>query len=180
LSSSTDPEGPIPPERVVVGYVKRAHGIRGGVLVAVRTDDPGLFVPGVRLGTDAFPETVELRAVRPHKEGLILLLEGVDDRSAAEGLRGAALLITPNQRRTLDDDEYWPEDLIGLEVRDPGGVTIGLVAEVIVTGVQDRLVVDVAGERVEVPFVTPLVPKVDPDGGYIVVAAPPGLLPGSG
>lgn len=179
LNSSTDP-GKETPDRVTVGYVKRPHGVKGAVLVALRTDDPDRFVPGAMLGTDRAPSTVRVRAVQAHKEGVILSLVGIEDRTSAEGLRGMALLITRDERRPLGRDEFWPEDLVGLEARDPAGMRLGRVVDVVVTGVQDRLVVDGPDRPVEVPFVAQLVPIVDLEAGYIIVNPPEGLFPESG
>jgi len=129
---------------------------------------------------DRVPHTVRVVEAQPHKEGLIVFLEGVADRTSAEALRGAALLIDRDERRQLGSDEFWPEDLVGLEVRDLAGADLGRVVDVIVTGVQDRLVVTCSDQQVEVPFVADLVPVVDVEAGYIVVDPPVGLFPSPG
>lgn len=96
---------------------------------------------------------------------------------AAEAIRGNDVITT--QRRELGENEYWPEDLVGLEVRDPDGNRLGQVATLITGGAQDRLVIDAAEGRFEVPFVAALVPEVDVSGGVVVIAPIEGLIPPS-
>lgn len=99
----------------------------------------------------------------------------VTDRKAAERLRGEFLFVSPDRRRTLERDEYWPEDLIGLEVRDRAGTVLGRVEEVLFGAGQDRLAVGGTGAGFEVPFVAELVPEVDVERRVIVVDLPEGL-----
>ena len=126
----------------------------------------------VRQDDRDIPE-VELLSVQPHKDGLLAMVEGVTDRNAAEGLRGTSLLAP---RRSLDPDEFWPEQLIGLDVVDTAGVQLGVVSNLAVGGAQDRLVVATeCGDR-DVPFVAALVTEVDVAGRRLVLEAPEGLL----
>jgi 16S rRNA processing protein RimM len=96
---------------------------------------------------------------------------------AAEAIRGNDVIAT--ERRELGENEYWPEDLVGLEVRDTDGSHVGQVATLITGGAQDRLVIDAADGRFEVPFVAALVPEVDVAGGVVVIATIEGLIPPS-
>ena len=159
-----------------VGYVRRAHGIRGAVIVRVLGDELGQFTDGHRLATDSrrHPE-LEVVSAAPHKDGLLVVFEQIPDRNQAEELRGTTLFIAAAERRPLDDDEYWPEQLVGLQVVDVDGVRLGLVTDVL-SGPQDRLVVTTdQGER-QVPFVAAIVTSVDLAAGVIVVDPPAGLL----
>ena len=93
----------------------------------------------------------------------------VGDRNAAEEIRNEDVFVA--ERRSLADHEFWPEDLIGLEVR-PGG---GVVVDVVVGSAQDRLVIERDRGTFEVPFVDDLVPVVDVDGGFVEIVELPGL-----
>jgi 16S rRNA processing protein RimM len=116
----------------------------------------------------------EVSSIRRADRGHHLKLIGINSRVAAEAIRGNDVITT--ERRELGEDEYWPEDLIGLEIRDPDGNRVGEVADLITGGAQDRLVVDSEGGRFEVPFVAALVPAVDVAGGFVVVAPIGGLI----
>lgn len=177
LNSSTDPNQPgSTSEPIVVGYVRRAHGVRGAVILRPLSDDPDRFEAGSEFLTDdPATDRVKLTGVQSHKEGLLVTLDGIADRSAAERLRGVSLLIDPVQRRRLEDDEYWPDDLIGLAVVDTSGGTVGVVAEVIEGVSQDRLRVAATHAEFDVPFVADIVTAVDIAAGRLVVNLPEGL-----
>lgn len=162
---------------MAVGRVTRPHGVRGEVYVRVDSDDPGRFEPPARLRTsdDRFPLLV-VREARPGPHGLIVEFAGVTTVERARELVGVTLLIEADDRRVLDEGEYWPEDLIGLRVRDTDGDELGTVVDMIL-GPQDRLVVDqVDGERFEIPFVEPLVPEVRVADGWLRIDPPEGLV----
>ena len=129
--------------QIAVGQVVRAHGIRGEVLVAVRTDEPGArFAPGSVLPTEP-PERgpLTVAAARWHSGRLIVAFEGVGDRTAAEGLRGTLLILDSAQITSLSDpDEFYDHELIGLGVVTAAGDPVGVVADVLHHG-QDLLVV---------------------------------------
>jgi 16S rRNA processing protein RimM len=167
--------------QVAVGQVARAHGIRGEVIVAVRTDEPGVrFAAGATLAAeppDRGPLTV--RASRWHSSRLIVAFEGISDRTAAEGLRGTLLVLDTEDIPSPDDpDEFYDHELIGLGVVTAAGQPVGVVADVLHHG-QDLLVVrreDPARAEVLVPFVGAIVPDVDVAAGRLVIDPPPGLL----
>jgi 16S rRNA processing protein RimM len=166
-----------PPGSVKIGYIRRAHGIKGGVIVRVLGDETDQFVPGRVLFADhrRLPEIVIVSA-RPHKDGLLVTVESIVDRNQAEDLRGTSLYIDAEERRHLEDDEYWPEQLIGLNVVTTGGEPLGEVRDMVVGSAQDRLVIDTPDGDREVPFVSAIVVSVDLERGRIVVDPPIGLF----
>lgn len=167
--------------QIAVGQIVRAHGIRGEVTVAVRTDEPDeRFVPGAALATDP-PERGPLTVVatRWHTGRLIVTFEGVRDRNAAEDLRGTVLVLDSAQiPAPADPDEFYDHQLIGLAVVTAAGVPVGEVTDVLHHG-QDLLVVrrapDPAADAL-VPFVSAIVTEVDVPSGRLVIDPPPGLL----
>jgi 16S rRNA processing protein RimM len=164
---------------VTVGRIGRPHGIRGDVVVGVRTDEPDLrFAPGSRLDTDPVgigPLTVA--SIKWHSGELLVRFAGIADRDAAAELRGTWLTVDSATIPPSDDpDEFHDIDLIGLSVRTVGGGPVGTVGDVLHSG-QDVLVVKLAdGRDVMVPFVLPLVPEVNVASGFLVIDPPEGLL----
>jgi 16S rRNA processing protein RimM len=165
--------------QVTVGRIGRPHGIRGDVVVGVRTDEPELrFATGSRLDTDPVgvgPLTVA--ATKWHSGELLVRFAGVSDRDAAAELRGTWLTVDSDTIAPPDDpDEFRDADLVGLSVRTVAGVAVGTVDDVLHSG-QDVLVVKTAdGRDVMVPFVLPLVPEVDVSAGFLVIDPPEGLI----
>lgn len=115
-------------------------------------------------------------SVKPYRDrGLLLHFEGIRSRIEAENLRGLLLTVDAGTRRDLEDDEFWPDDLAGLEAVAPDDSVLGVVDRIEFGPGQDRLVVKTpAGVEVEVPFVSAIVG--DPENGQIVIDAPPGLF----
>jgi 16S rRNA processing protein RimM len=124
---------------------------------------------------DRGPLTVAGR--RWHRDILLLVLEGIDSREAAEELRNTELLVAVADLPELEDpDAFYDHQLVGLSARLTDGSVLGEVAAVRHEGA-DLLVVrrDDGGELL-VPFVTAIVPTVDLAGGFVVVDPPEGLL----
>lgn len=167
---------------LVVGRIGRAHGLRGEVAVDVRTDDPeGRLGPGSVLRTEpesVGPLTVESGHV--HSGRLLLRFAGIEDRSAAEGLRGVRLVVeVDDDERPEDPEDFYDHQLIGLAVDQVDGTPVGAVSDVLHLPGQDVLAVRRPdGREALVPFVTEIVPVVDLDAGRVVVDPPPGLLDG--
>jgi 16S rRNA processing protein RimM len=166
-------------DTVVVGRIGRPHGVRGEVTVEVRTDDPDLrFVPGAVFATDPparGPLTVAGR--RWHREVLLLTVEGVDSREAAEELRNTELLLDVADLPELEDPEsFYDHQLVGLTARLVDGSDLGEVVAVRHEGADLLVVRRPDGGEVLIPFVSAIVPTVDLDGGYLVVDPPEGLL----
>ena len=169
------------PARLVVGRVLRPHGVRGELAVEVLSDAPDRFSPGAELGAgdpdgDRPLRPVTVTAARPHLGRLLLRLDGVEDRDAAEELHGALLSIPMEAARPLAADEFWPHQLVGLDVVDRQGRRRGEVADVLPGTAHDLLAVDLpSGERRLVPAVAALV-TVELEAGRVLVDAVPGLL----
>lgn len=161
-------------QQVIIGTVGRPHGLRGEVTVRPRTDRiEERFAIGAQVLIGSRLVTVTGYSLTQGR--LVVALEGVRDRAAAEQLRGAELWADAAADE-LDDEEYHDATLIGLAVVDPDGAPLGTVTAVHHHPTQDLLTVrNDAGEWL-VPFVTELVPEVDPEAGRLVVRPIPGLL----
>ncbi|MGF1667164.1 MAG: ribosome maturation factor RimM [Acidimicrobiia bacterium] len=169
-NSSTDPDG-----HVLVGIVGKAHGLAGHVFVMAQSDNPERFAPGALVGSERGEMAVE--SSRSADGRLIVKFSGVVDRTAAEALRGLRLTIPAASRRDLGEDEWWPDDLVGLRVVDHTGAARGVVDAIVEGVAQDRLAVTTTeGLEVEVPFVSELVPLVDIEAGFVQLADVEGLL----
>jgi 16S rRNA processing protein RimM len=163
--------------RLLLARIGAAHGVRGEVRVKAFTGDPlALGAYGPLLTEDGRTLTVE--RLRPDKTLVVVKFRGVDDRNAAESLRGLRLFV---DRAALpapeDEDEFYHADLIGLEAVAADGAPLGTVVAVHDFGAGDIL--DIAppasadrGRSLLVPFTRACVPEIDLAAGRIVVAPP--------
>lgn len=171
---------------LVIGRVAKSHGVKGEVVVDVRTDDPDdRFAVGTvlrgrkpRVSTDTTPYTVE--AARDHSGRLLLRLEGVSDKSAADGLRGTLFVVDSEDLPPSEDpDEFYDHELEGLVVHSVDGTVVGTVREVLHSAAGELLSIRPAdGRRTEilVPFVAAMVTSVSIADKTIVIDPPEGLL----
>jgi len=161
---------------VTVARIGAARGLRGEVRLDVRTDSPRTRLsPETVLHTDppeAGPLTV--RSLREERGGCFVTFAEAPDRSAAEGLRGVALLAEADDG---EEDAWYPHELAGLSAFLPDGTPLGRIEGLEHAPAHDLLVLrEVAGQRTLVPFVHAIVPVVDVEGGRVVLTPPGGLL----
>lgn len=145
----------------------RPHGLEGFLGLYVDPADLVHFEVGSVVYIDSTPYTV--RDLRKADRGHQVAFTEVTDRYAAEEIRNRDVHV--DERRQLEEGEFWPSDLVGLEVVPGGGRVVALVQG----SAQDRLVIERDGTRFEVPFVEPLVPVVDLEAGIVEVVEIEGL-----
>lgn len=152
-----------PSERLEVGSIGKAHGLGGDVHVRLITDRAERLEPGSTLATD--DGTLEVVTSRPHQNGWLVRFHGVNDRNAAEALRGVVLRAEP-----IDDPEtLWVHELIGARVVEIDGTDRGIVESVQENPASDLLVLE-SGALVPLTFVA------DFADGVVTVDTPPGLF----
>ena len=170
---------------LVVGRVVKSHGIRGELVVEVRTDSPEeRFAPGTLLigrtgrGVSATDREVTIETARNHSGRHLVHLAGVADRDTADGLRGMLLLVDSDSLPDPEDpDEFHDHQLAGLRVLDTAGAHLGEVSEIVHTAAGELLSIRLEdGSEALVPFVSEMVPTVDLAGGTCVIDPPEGLL----
>ena len=173
------------PEYAVVGRVRRAHGIRGELVVEPFTDAPdAIFASGRRLFVgDAEGEvapdgrTAAVRAVRDFKDGLLVQLEGLSDRSEAEKWRARTFLVPLEELPPPAEDEVYFHDLIGMRAELASGAPVGEV--VALYELPQGVVLEVkreTGDTVLVPYSPQAVTEVDVDARVVRLDPPEGLL----
>ena len=172
---------------MIVGRVRKAHGIRGELLVEPITDAPDtVFVSGRRLfaGTATgapSPDGQELHitAVRQHMDSVRLTIAEVPDRTAAELWRGRFLLVPQDELPPPDDDEVYIHDLLGMSVVHVDGRALGTVADTY--ELPQGLMLDVrpvnGGPTYFIPWREEVLVNVDETARMITVDPPEGLLP---
>ncbi len=165
--------------QLTVAIIGAPHGLKGEVRLDVRTDSPQRrLAAGSMLETEPAevgPLTIE--RAREYKGATYVLFSECRDRSGAEALRGVSLIVETDEEEDAEEDAWYRHELVGLEVLDPDGYTLGEVIALESMPAQDLLVVrEPDGIVTRVPFVKQIVTEVDLADGCVVVDAPAGLF----
>jgi 16S rRNA processing protein RimM len=166
-----------------VGRFLKAHGLKGAIKLELYTDSPNeRFVPGAVLELQVpeespwFGKTVTVSELKWFNSSPVLFLKDVSDRTQAESLIKAILLVEqPLDASPQEPDAWYDHQLAGLKVmRD--GAEIGTLLRVEHMPAQDLLVIKTEEAEVLLPFVKAFVPKVDVSAGVIEITPPGGLF----
>jgi 16S rRNA processing protein RimM len=158
---------------VLLAAIIGAQGLKGAVKVKLFTETPDSLS---RYGAlkDKHGKRFEVTALRPAKDGeAVISFAGVEDREAAEALKGTQLFIERGQLPATGEEEFYHADLIGLDAQDSEGRMLGKVAAIHNYGASD--VMEIArpdGDNVLLAFTRETVPVIDIAGGRVVVAVP--------
>ncbi|MCL2527238.1 MAG: ribosome maturation factor RimM [Defluviitaleaceae bacterium] len=162
-----------------IGIIVKPQGIGGELRVLPTTDDPERFglLKEVHVRLPKGQEDVyKLTSARQHKGLVLVRLEGVNDRNAAEKLVRGVLLIPPEKALPLDEDEYFIRDLIGLCVQAEDGEVYGRIKDVFPTGANDVYVVeDSEGKTFMIPAIKDVVLRVSLEAKTMTVRLLEGL-----
>jgi len=164
----------LPADAIEVGRIADAWGIKGWFKVLPHSADPEAlfsskhwFLLPTERGAQTFIGVARLsvKEAKVHSDTVVATAHGVDDRTAAEALRGSRIFISRSNFPKAADDEYYWVDLIGLDVINREDVALGVVKELLSTGAQTVLVMDYqedgkTSERM-IPFVAAYVDDVD-------------------
>jgi 16S rRNA processing protein RimM len=167
----------LPERRVCLGVITAAHGVKGVVRIKSFTADPSAIAGYGPLEDEEGARRFMLEVKSATKGVLRATVAGIEDRDAAERLKGTRLYLPRDKLPPPGEDEYYHADLIGLAVALSDGSPLGRVKAVYDYGAGDSLEVETAtGRVIVVPFTRAAVPVVDVAGGRIVVEPPAGLL----
>lgn len=162
-------------ERVAVGRINAAWGLKGFVKVTPFTSNPTRLAAGsVVLVLGAPTEILEVVTPQGYP---IVRFAGYEGRAAVEPLLGTTIEIEASDLPALPEDEWYVDDLVGLDVVTASGDRIGELSEVLRTGSNDVYVVRRdSGRDVLVPAIQGVLVQVDLEARRVVVEAVPGLL----
>jgi 16S rRNA processing protein RimM len=165
----------LPADAIEVGRIADAWGVKGWFKVLAHSADPEAllsskhwFLLPTERGAQTFTGVARLsvKESKEHSDTVVATAHGVDDRTAAEALRGSRIFISRSSFPKAADDEYYWVDLIGLDVINREDEALGVVKELLSTGPQTVLVLEFqqedgkTGERM-IPFVAAYVDDVD-------------------
>ena len=163
---------------VLIGLLRRAHGIKGEVSAEQISDVPERFrtLEYVLVRKGGRISRLAVESVRTKGKLFLLKFEGIDDRTAARDLTGAEIGVRKKDVHPVPEGTYYQFDLVGCAVVGESGREIGTVEDVLKMPANDVLVVRAGGREVLIPVVKSVVREVDTETGQIVIVEMEGLL----
>jgi 16S rRNA processing protein RimM len=164
------------PAFLVVGKVRRPHGVHGDVVAEIYTDFPERFIPSKEIFLGEKHLKLVITNHRQHNEGLLLGFEGVSSPEQAGRYRNQIISISTSDASELPEGRFYFHELIDLEVVDEGGNHLGTLTEILETGANDVYVVKSStGSELLLPAIREVVLNVDLDAKKMRVHLIPGL-----
>lgn len=150
---------------IKIAFIRKPHGLAGELSVTSLTDFPNeRFVEGAQFILDGFEEEKEpltIEKSRAHKSEFLLKFVDLDVIEDVECLRGLYLCIKPDKRVELTGDDFYEDQLIGMEVFDPNEVYLGKVYNIQIHPAQSHLQVKKDSNKIDIPFVKAMIKRVD-------------------
>lgn len=162
-----------------VGQIVNSYGIKGELKVVPYTDDITRFdelkTIYIQIGKEL--EEYEIESVKYHKNNVLMKLKGIDDINDTERFRNCYLKIKRENAVKLPEDTYFIVDLIGIEVFEENGTSIGKIVDIFPTGSNDVYVVkDELGKQILLPAISEVIKEVDISNKKMIVNIIKGLV----
>jgi 16S rRNA processing protein RimM len=165
------------PEFLVIGKLRRPHGLRGEMLMDVLTDFPERLVPGatVFLGEEHQPQRIS--GLRSQDQALLVSIAGFQSPEEVGRFRNHLVYVRVADLPQLPEGEYYHHQLLGLKVVQDSGETLGILSEILITGANDVYVVQPEeGPEILLPAIAEVIREINLAQGYLVVHLLPGLI----
>ena len=166
------------PRFLAIGQITKPHGVRGEVSVVVLTDFPERFtsMETVLVGDEDEADELQVASVRWNNDRVLMRFEEISDRTMAETLRGLYLLIPIEAAKPLSDGLHYSFQLIGLTVISDEGEQLGVLTDILETGVHDVYVVKGDQGEILLPNTDEVIRSVDLAAQEMHVHLIPGLI----
>lgn len=161
-------------DRVLLGDIGAAHGLKGEVRLRSFTETPAAVADYGPLEDEAGTKAIEIESLRPGPKGLIAKVKGVATREGAEALTGTKLYVPRARLPEAEEGAYYHSDLIGLAAYDAFEVQIGTVVAMYNFGAGDIIEVSLTagGDNLLLPFTDATVPEIDTEERRLTLVLP--------
>ncbi|MBI5352454.1 MAG: 16S rRNA processing protein RimM [Chloroflexi bacterium] len=162
---------------LVIGYLRRSHGVRGEIIMDLHTDFPQRIKSGrkVLIGEKHQPLTFD--TVRSHNDGLLVSFRGIDTSEDASKLRNQWVYVIAAEVPPLPEGQHYQYELIDLDVVDEDGTPLGKLVEILETGANDVYVVrDDSGKEILLPAIPSVILDLNMDSRILKVHLLDGLV----
>jgi 16S rRNA processing protein RimM len=160
-NSSGSPDGE--PVYLAVGFLRRAHGVRGEIIMDLHTDFPERLQSGRSLFVGKEFKPVTLSGVRPHAKGMLVKFKGVETPEDVVRFRNQWVYVRASDVPRLPEGKLYQHELFGFEAIDENGNLLGELVEIIETGANDVYVIrDKSGKEILLPAIPSVILETDP------------------
>lgn len=167
------------PEFIAIGYIQKAHGIRGQVTVKPLTDYPPRFKELKSVIVEprnGLKKQMQISEVSVRENAIYLGFEDVSSREEAEALKGATLYVPLEEVRALEEGNFYHFEVIGFVVKTTGGRNLGRVEDVLDLPANAVFVVKNQEKEYLIPLIKDVVKKIHKEAGEIIIEPIEGLL----
>jgi 16S rRNA processing protein RimM len=156
------PEGE--PVYLVVGFLRRAHGVRGELIMDLHTDFPERLQSGRQLFVGDERKPMTLASARSHAKGMLVRFEGIETPEEAGLFRNRWVYVRATDVPALPEGKIYQHELFGFNVFDEQGQRLGEVTEILETGANNVYVVrDETGREILLPAIPSVILELDTD-----------------
>ena len=160
-NTSGSPDGE--PVYLVVGFLRRPHGVGGEIIMDLHTDFPERFRSGRKLFAGEERKPLTLSGIRPHAKGMLVKFKGIENPEDAGQLRNQWLYVKAADMPNLPEGKIYQHELLGFKVLDENGNSLGELVEIIETGANDVYVVrNESGKDLLLPAIPSVILETDP------------------
>ena len=166
-------------EKVALGKILRAWGVKGELIIFPLTDDLKSFnqVQEVFISDSEGKEVIhKIERSRIFRGKILLQLEGIESREKADTLKGKYIEINKEDVPLLSEGRYYLYDLVGCKVENQEGKSLGEIKEVLLFPANDILVVRKGSKEYYIPFIKNVVKKIDLQAKLVSIELLSGLL----
>jgi 16S rRNA processing protein RimM len=173
--TSGSPDGE--PVYLVVGFLRRAHGVQGEIIMDLHTDFPERFRSGRKLFVGDEHKVMTVENVRPHAKGMLIKFKGIETPEETVRFRNQWVYIKTTDAPPLPEGQIYQHELFGFRVIDENENMLGELVEIIETGANDVYVVkNESGKEILLPAIPSVILDLDPVRRFMRVHLLEGLI----
>jgi 16S rRNA processing protein RimM len=165
------------PVYLVVGFLRRAHGVQGEIIMDLHTDFPERFRSGRKLFVGQEYKAMTVESVRSHAKGLLIKFKGIETPEETARFRNQWVYIKATDAPPLPEGQIYQHELFGIQVVDENENLLGELVEIIETGANDVYVVkNESGKEILLPAIPSVILDLDPARRFMRVHLLEGLI----
>ena len=165
------------PVFLIVGFLRRPHGVHGEMIMDVHTEFPERLRAGTQVYVGEAHKPMTITSTRPHGKGMLVSLRGLTNPDLAGQLRNTYVYVPAKDRPPLPDGKLYQHQILGLRVITDEGTELGKLTDILATGANDVYVVKAEdGKEVLLPAIPDVILGYDLPNGEIKVHLLEGLI----